>query len=235
MEIIISKETNASSSKRSADPSRKRTSGTKRPASAQRSASAARSASGQRPAGAQRSAQSASAKKRRKKRRRTNPLLVTLIIALVLVIGVFAAMGAYVMRYKDYNKILPNVYVAGIDVGGMSLKAGVVDESGKILHKGSCPTGVERGPRPVVLDMAHLAVRVAEESGIGMANIEVMFGAIPRHNLADLIYHGKNIREIITMGPMDIGFISGVSVSEGISCCFSSSFFTVTMHSNLQV
>ena len=44
-----------------------------------------------------------------------------------------------------------------------------------------------------------------------MANIEVMFGAIPRHNLADLIYHGKNIREIITMGPMDIGFISGGS------------------------
>ncbi|MCR5832296.1 MAG: MinD/ParA family protein [Lachnospiraceae bacterium] len=49
------------------------------------------------------------------------------------------------------------------------------------------------------------------DADFGMANIEVMFGAIPRHNLADLIYHGKNIREIITMGPMDIGFISGGS------------------------
>lgn len=49
------------------------------------------------------------------------------------------------------------------------------------------------------------------DADFGMANIEVMFGAIPKHNLADLIYHGKHIREIITMGPMDIGFISGGS------------------------
>ncbi|MBR6159975.1 MAG: MinD/ParA family protein [Lachnospiraceae bacterium] len=49
------------------------------------------------------------------------------------------------------------------------------------------------------------------DADFGMANIEVMFGAIPKHNLADLIYHGMNIREIITMGPMDIGFISGGS------------------------
>lgn len=49
------------------------------------------------------------------------------------------------------------------------------------------------------------------DADFGMANIEVMFGAIPKHNLADLIYQGKNIREIITKGPMDIGFISGGS------------------------
>ena len=49
------------------------------------------------------------------------------------------------------------------------------------------------------------------DADFGMANIEVMFGAIPKHNLADLIYHGLNIRDIITTGPMDIGFISGGS------------------------
>ena len=49
------------------------------------------------------------------------------------------------------------------------------------------------------------------DADFGLANIEVMFGAIPKHNLGDLIYQGKNIREIITMGPMDIGFISGGS------------------------
>ena len=49
------------------------------------------------------------------------------------------------------------------------------------------------------------------DADFGMANIEVMFGAIPKHNLADLIYHGMNIRDIITTGPMDIGFISGGS------------------------
>lgn len=55
------------------------------------------------------------------------------------------------------------------------------------------------------------------DADFGLANIEVMFGAIPKHNLADLIYQGKKIREIITMGPMDIGFISGGSGIAGMS------------------
>lgn len=55
------------------------------------------------------------------------------------------------------------------------------------------------------------------DADFGLANIEVMFGAIPKNNLGDLIYQGKNIREIITMGPMDIGFISGGSGIAGMS------------------
>ncbi|MCR4739645.1 MAG: MinD/ParA family protein [Lachnospiraceae bacterium] len=55
------------------------------------------------------------------------------------------------------------------------------------------------------------------DADFGLANIEVMFGAVPKHNLSDLIYQGKNIKEIITMGPMDIGFISGGSGIAGLS------------------
>ena len=33
------------------------------------------------------------------------------------------------------------------------------------------------------------------DTDFGLANVEVMFGAIPQYNLADLIYHGKNIKE----------------------------------------
>lgn len=55
------------------------------------------------------------------------------------------------------------------------------------------------------------------DADFGLANIEVMFGAIPKHNLSDLIYKGKNIREVITMGPMDIGFISGGSGIAGMA------------------
>ena len=47
------------------------------------------------------------------------------------------------------------------------------------------------------------------DADFGLANVEVMFGAIPKYNLGDLIYRGKNIREIVTEGPMGIGFISG--------------------------
>lgn len=49
------------------------------------------------------------------------------------------------------------------------------------------------------------------DADIGLANVEVMFGSIPKCNLSDLIYRGKTMQEIITPGPMDIGFISGGS------------------------
>ncbi len=44
-----------------------------------------------------------------------------------------------------------------------------------------------------------------------------MFGTVPKHNLCDLIYQGKNIKEIITWGPMEVGFISGGSGIAGMS------------------
>lgn len=55
------------------------------------------------------------------------------------------------------------------------------------------------------------------DADFGLANVEVMFGAIPKYNLSDLIYNGKNIREIITPGPLDIGFISGGSGIIGLN------------------
>lgn len=49
------------------------------------------------------------------------------------------------------------------------------------------------------------------DADFGLANIEVMFGAIPKFSLADVIYRGKDIKDVITYGPMDIGFVSGGS------------------------
>ena len=55
------------------------------------------------------------------------------------------------------------------------------------------------------------------DTDFGLANVEVMFGAIPQYNLSDFIYRGKGIKEIITPGPMDIGFISGGSGIIGLN------------------
>ncbi len=52
---------------------------------------------------------------------------------------------------------------------------------------------------------------------LGLANVEVMFGAVPQYNLSDLIYNGKSIQEIITLGPMGIGFVSGGLGIAGLS------------------
>lgn len=59
---------------------------------------------------------------------------------------------------------------------------------------------VNMGKKVIILD-----------ADFGLANIEVMFGVIPRYNLSDILYKGKDIKEIITKGPLDIGFISGGS------------------------
>ena len=55
------------------------------------------------------------------------------------------------------------------------------------------------------------------DADFGLANIEIMFGTVPKHNFCALIYQGKNITDIITWGPMDIGFISGGSGIAGLS------------------
>ena len=64
----------------------------------------------------------------------------------------------------------------------------------------------KRGKRVIIFD-----------ADFGLANVEIMFGAIPKFNLSDLIYREKSITEIITSGPMDIGFISGGSGITGIN------------------
>ncbi len=49
------------------------------------------------------------------------------------------------------------------------------------------------------------------DGDFGLANIEIMLGIRPRYNLADLMFSGKSLADIITEGPEGIGFISGGS------------------------
>lgn len=56
------------------------------------------------------------------------------------------------------------------------------------------------GKRVIILD-----------ADFGLANVEVMLGIRPKYNLADLLYKNKAMNEIITSGPMGLGFISGGS------------------------
>lgn len=62
------------------------------------------------------------------------------------------------------------------------------------------------GKRVVILD-----------ADFGLANVEVMLGIRPQFNLADLMFRGKTLPEIITAGPEDIGFISGGSGIQELS------------------
>lgn len=52
---------------------------------------------------------------------------------------------------------------------------------------------------------------VVLDADFGLANVEIMLGIRPQYNLADLVFHNKEINDIITEGPNGIGFISGGS------------------------
>ena len=56
------------------------------------------------------------------------------------------------------------------------------------------------GKRVIILD-----------ADFGTANVEVMFGTIPKHNLSDFVFGDLDLKDLITEGPEGIGFISGGS------------------------
>ncbi len=64
----------------------------------------------------------------------------------------------------------------------------------------------------LAIQMSRMGKRVVVfDADFGLANIEIMLGIRPQYNLADLMFHGKTLKDIITEGPEQIGFISGGS------------------------
>jgi len=60
----------------------------------------------------------------------------------------------------------------GIDLGGTNLKGGVIDASGRILDRRDIPTRPDRGPGPVMDDLAELVKQLRRDRevvGIGLA------------------------------------------------------------------
>lgn len=64
----------------------------------------------------------------------------------------------------------------------------------------------QMGKRVIVLD-----------ADFGLANVEIMLGIHPKYNLADLMFRGRSMADIITYGPENVGFISGGSGIEELS------------------
>jgi len=68
---------------------------------------------------------------------------------------------------------------AGIDVGGTTIKAGLVDETGTLLHKLSIPTGVGRSYGEIIRDMADAVITLAQQQGISAKDIAGVGIGIP--------------------------------------------------------
>lgn len=64
----------------------------------------------------------------------------------------------------------------------------------------------------LAIQLSRLKKRVVVlDADFGLANVEVMLGVRPAYNLADMMFRGKSLKEVISPGPDGIGFISGGS------------------------
>lgn len=64
----------------------------------------------------------------------------------------------------------------------------------------------------LAIQLSRLHKRVVVlDADFGLANVEVMLGIRPQYNLADMMFRGKDLKDIISPGPENIGFISGGS------------------------
>lgn len=64
------------------------------------------------------------------------------------------------------------MYYLGVDLGGMSIKAGVVDETGKIMCSDKVPTISERNYKEIIKDMADLCKSMILKAGLTINDIE---------------------------------------------------------------
>jgi len=64
----------------------------------------------------------------------------------------------------------------------------------------------------LAIQLSRMGERVVVfDADFGLANVEIMLGVHPKYNLADMMFGGKTLREVISQGPDNIGFISGGS------------------------
>lgn len=71
------------------------------------------------------------------------------------------------------------MYFIGIDVGGMSIKGGIVDENGKIYSKGSVVTNAEQPADDNVRDIASLCAEIIKDAGLTENDVSAMGMGVP--------------------------------------------------------
>ncbi len=71
------------------------------------------------------------------------------------------------------------MYSIGIDLGGTNIAVGIVDESMKIVEKGSVPTLANRNGEAIIKDMTELVRRLMNKRGLEIADISFVGIATP--------------------------------------------------------
>lgn len=86
-------------------------------------------------------------------------------------------------------------YYLGVDLGGTNIKAGVLDEQYRIVHKASVKTHSSRGADAVMQDIATLVKRVAQEANVSLQDLPWIGVGSPGHANTDtgMILYSNNL------------------------------------------
>ena len=71
------------------------------------------------------------------------------------------------------------MYYIGVDLGGTNIAAGIVDESYKIIAKGSVPTEAQRDGKEIIKDMGALCEKLVKDAGLTFDDIAYVGIASP--------------------------------------------------------
>ncbi|MBR2431868.1 MAG: ROK family protein [Clostridia bacterium] len=71
------------------------------------------------------------------------------------------------------------MYRIGVDLGGTNIAAGLVDENYNIIKKASVPTNASRGADAIVADISALCLRLCDEGGVSVSDIDAIGIASP--------------------------------------------------------
>lgn len=87
------------------------------------------------------------------------------------------------------------MYTVGIDLGGTNIKAGLVDETGRIVYKESVKTHAERDAAAIVKDMGQLALRVIANAGVADGPVQAVGIGSPGtpSNTAGILVYSSNL------------------------------------------
>ena len=70
----------------------------------------------------------------------------------------------------------------------------------------------------LAITLTKLGYRVVViDADLGLANIDVVFGTLPKYTLVDVIKNGKNVLDVLSTGPSRVKFISGGSGVEELT------------------